>query len=231
MSNVILPATTPQYLTESLFTVLGFFTGSANSTMIQAAFAIAENQAATEIGTFIVPTTFTGMFPSVSPGEVIVSPVGRINSINAVQLYERYSNGVERIISGTAYSIDNDNGFFMIDASPYDSSSCNGCAGSPVGVYRADISITAGYATGSIAGVPQVQLALCMAADLVLKLMRDEGLTDAYDFVKTTQVGRYIASVTDRFAMDTAFGYSNKAQIIRNLLKPYKIYRALKVGR
>lgn len=229
--NFYYPPTSP-YMTDALFVAYGGFTGTSTVFMRNASYAIAEAMLEEEIGTFIIPKVITGSFPNVIPNTVIVSPAGMINSIESVVLHERWSDGSERLISGTAYIMDYYSGFFMIDASPNDNSRCVGCTGETQNVYKATIAINAGYATGSIVGNRQIELALALISDIVLKQMYDEGIgQEFWGFVRTSQVGRTITTWSEKFHMDTVFGNSHKAQFIKNLLKNYKIVRANKLGR
>jgi hypothetical protein len=230
--NVILPLTTPQILTESIFQNFGFFTGTATNFQIQTAFSIAENQCARSVGTFLAPTTFTGSYAFVGYDKIYTSPVGRLASINNVQYLEKYSNGVERIYSGTAVIIDPENGYFYSKVSDLDNSVCSSCAGDTSGIYRFEVSITAGYATGSIVSNPIMGLALCMAADIALKIMVDEGIGVTYEnTTRTLQVGRVIQTFdTKGFHGNTIFGPSSRGQYIHNLLEPFRIGRPGKLG-
>jgi hypothetical protein len=230
--NVQIPLTSPQILTVSMFQNHGFFTGTATSFQIQTAFAIAENQVARDIGTFLAPTTFTGSYPFVGYDRELQSPVGKVVSINGVQYFEKYSNGVEQVYSGTAVLTDPDNGYFYSRVSPLDNSSCNDCSGGSAGIYRFDVSITAGYSTGITLTNPICTLALCMAADIALKIMVDEGIGVVYEnMTRTLQVGRVIQTFETRgFLGNTIYGPSSRGQFIYNLLEPFRIRRAGRLG-
>lgn len=230
--NVILPPTTPQFLTESMFVQHGFFTGTASAFQIQAAFSIAENQIAIDIGTFLTPTTFTGTYPFAGINHYYHSPVSKIISVNSVTLYEKYTNDVERLYSGTSMVTDPDTGLYLIRKSVLDNSSCNGCTGEPLGIYKFEASITAGYATGLATSYPTLKLAMCMAADIVLKQMVDEGIGVTYEnMTRTLQVGRVIQTFETRgFFGNTIFGPSARAQYIHQLLSPFRVVGANKLG-
>lgn len=227
MNNFILPLASPQILTTAMFQNYGFFTGSATAFQINAAFSIAENQCAIAIGTFLAPTVVTGNVPFAGYGSIYELPVGKLTSILAVTLHEDYANGVSRLISGTSIIIDGDNGYYSIAQSNGDNSQCGGCAGDGLlGSY--DLVFRAGYPSGVALNSPTLQLALCMAADIVLKQMYDEGIAVIYEnMVRTQQVGRVIQSFeTKGFYGNTIFGPSSRGQYILNLLKPYQIVRA-----
>ena len=231
MSQPILPLTSPQALTDTIFTNMGYFFGDSTAFQRNIAYSIAEWQVARQIGTYITPSIFTGTFPFITPDIVIQSPVGMILSIQSVRLFERWSNSVERIISGTSYIVDGYNGFFMLDISIGDISDCQNCSGQAEGIYKAEVVIQAGYPTGT-AALPPVQLALCIAADIALKMMVDPGaLPSGDDFIKTSQIGRYIQTVSDKFMYETTFGKSNMAQYIRTLLDGLSIRPPGKLGR
>lgn len=229
MQNVLLPTVLPQILTEDMFIKLGFFTGSASYYQIVAAFSIAENQVAREIGTFVTPTTFLGEFTIDPRYGNYIAPVGKLISINSVTFNEIYGNGSTRLVSGTSYMIDAEDGIFAVAQSQFDNSVCGGCFGSSSnGMLTFSASITAGYATGTLAADPLIQLALCMAADIALKMMYDEGIGVIYEnLVRTLQVGRVIQSFeTKGMIGQTIFGPSSRGHYISNLLNGYKIGRA-----
>lgn len=230
--NLILPLTTPQILTVSMFQNYGFFTGTATDFMLQAAFSIAENQVARDIGTFLAPTTVTGSFQFVGYDRRYELPIGRISSINGITYSERYSNGVERFYSGTWALVDADNGYFFAKVSDLDDSVCNNCVGDTSGIYKFDVSFTAGYATGTTLSNPVCGLALCMAADIALKMMVDEGIGVTYEnMTKTLQVGRVIQTFETRgFLGNTIYGPSSRGQWIHNMLEPFRIRTAGRLG-
>lgn len=231
MSNPILPLASPQFLTESLFQNYGFFTGSATNFQIQAAFSIAENQCAIAVGTFLAPTTYTGNVTFLGTNYIYEAPVGKLNSILSVTFREQYSNGLERLVSGTAVIVDKDNGYFVVKESAGDTSSCNGCGSENLGISSFDIVINAGYPSGVAMSSPSLQLALCMSADIALKLMYDEGIGVIYEnLIRTQQVGRVIQSFETRFFGQTIFGPSSRGNFIQNLLRPYMITRVGRLG-
>jgi len=230
MNNPILPLTSPQILTEAMFQNYGFFTGSATHFQIQVAFSIAENQCATAVGTFLAPTIFTGNQTFLGFENVYQAPVGKIHSIPAVIFREQYGNGLERLISGTAVILDSFNGYYVVTKASDDNSVCGDCDGGVLGISTFDVVMQAGYETGTIAG-PNAQLALCMAADIVMKQMYDEGIATIYEnMIRTQQVGRVIQSFETKYFYNTIFGPSSRANYIMSLLTPYMIVRAGKLG-
>jgi hypothetical protein len=232
MSNVQLPLTSPQFLTEQMFINYGFFTGSASSFMIQAAFCIAENQISREIGTFVYPTTFTGTYGFLGFDIPYESPVGKLISVDSIVLHKRYYNGLDQYISGTSYVRDFDNGYYFISQSPNDNSACIGCVAPIIGFYQYNASITAGYQSGTISNQPTLQLAACMAADIALKMMYDEGIGVQYEnLVRTLQIGRLIQTMETKYFLNTVFGPSSRGNYISKLLEPYKITRTGFLGR
>lgn len=228
MNNFILPLATPQILTTAMFQNYGFFTGSATQFQIDAAFSIAENQCALAIGTFLAPTIVTGNVAFLGYGTLYQLPVGKLSEIYSVTLHEDYANGVSRLISGTSIIVDGDNGFYTISESLGDNSTCAGCGGSQGLLGSYDMVFKAGYPSGVALSSPSLQLALCMAADIVMKQMYDEGIAVIYEnMIRTQQVGRVIQSFeTKGFYGNTIFGPSSRGQYILNLLKPYQIIRA-----
>lgn len=231
MLNFYNPPTTP-YMTDAMYVSLGGLTGTSTALQRNYAYRMAEGQVSQEIGTYITPTTVTGSYPHVAPNVLLDLGIGKINSVDSVVLHERWTNGVERFISGTPYIYDVDNGYIAIQISPNDNSSCVGCTGYAENIYKAEIAFTAGYSTGVIVGNPDIELALKMATDLVLRMMDDEGIgQEAWTAFTTIQIGRFIQTVNNKYLKNTSFGISHKAQFISNILKPYKITKAGKLGR
>jgi len=215
-----------------MFVNCGFFTGSASHFQIQTAFVIAESQIAQAIGTYIVPTTFTGTYGFLGFDIPYESPVGKLISVDSIVLHKRYWNGLDQYVSGTSYVRDYDNGYYFIVPSPNDNSSCIGCLAPVIGFYQYSASITAGYPLGAVSNSPVVQLAACMAADIALKMMYDEGIGVQYEnMVRTLQAGRLIQSFETKSFMNTVFGPSSRANYISKLLEPFKIVKAGFLGR
>jgi len=234
-ADIFVPKFGGTYIDDALFVQLGFFTGTSTAFQRSIAYGVAESQMVRAMGTFIEPTTFTGTFPFVDPFHTIELPVGQIISVNDVRLYERVSDQTDRIISGTSMMLDPRNGYIRIDISRFDNSSCSGCPGTVNnrGIYKAEISVTAGYQTGMMVNNPSFIAALGMAADIVTKELSDEGLAVEFEEgpIRTLQVGRVIKTVDTKRYMDTPFGESYRAKTIRNLIKPLIIKRVGKLGR
>jgi hypothetical protein len=243
--EMIFQTTGAQYMTEDLFTSLGFYTGSASKFMIDQSFFLAERQVAQEINTYLTPTTVTGSMSNFKIGENIFTPVGKLISVDSVTFKERTYEGQDRLISGTAFITDPFFGAFRVSPSPYDNSIATGAVSGITtcregnyinpnlshGVYTAEIVYTAGYQSGTWNN-PDITQAIAMASDLILKMLADEGGLDDENgsFIKSYSVGRYSQTISDRWAKTTRFGYSGKAQFISNLLEQYKIRKAGKLG-
>lgn len=231
--NIIFPRLTGTYMTDELFINLGQFSGTSTALMRAYAFGLAESAVEQEVGSFISSTTVTGSYPFVSPNSVLDLGVGRLTSVNSVVLYEKYNNGSDRLISGTARVLDYDSALIAIDASPYDDSTCNNCGGIAYqGVYKAEISFTSGYQTGQVVNNPSFMMPLAMASTLFLNQLMDSGMgQDDEAFITTIQVGRSIISRTNKFARDGSLGSGVKANFIRSMLRPITITKAGKLGR
>ncbi len=222
---------TPIFLKEQDFITNGFFTGTANSSQVNMAFALAEWQVQKEIGTYLTPTVITGTFSWPKDQWILQTPETRLREIKSVVLHQAYSAGVDRLISGTADIIDNDNGYFRVKPSPYDVSDCNNCGNAmPQDVYKAEIAYTVGLETGSHL-LPNVQLALSLAADINLNQFADRGMAQEFENFNTTlQIGRTIMTNKSDLVMNTPFGPSGRGQYIRELLRGLKVERAGKLG-
>lgn len=239
-SPLINVQSTPRFITEFDFANFGKFTGTSTSAQIRIAFAIAERQVEEEIGTYLFNTVVTDEVTNFNLGERFYLPVGKVHSISNVIFYERTRENEVIMLSGFGIVDNTFYGAARIYISPHDTSSstakhsCNGCfvgANNSLGIYKADITYLAGYETGT-AHIPMMKMALCEAADLVLKTIRDEGelADEAHQFIKNYSIGRYQQSVEHRWAKETRFGWSGKAQFISNLIDPFKIKRAKAIG-
>ena len=228
---------TGTYMNDSLFVMMGFYTGTSTSFQRQLSFGIAEGQFVRYFGTFIEPTQVTETFPFVAPQYTIELGAGEIISVDSVVLYERVAGQTDRLISGTSITLDPRNGYVKINVSPFDNSPCVGCPGlasSIQGIYKADITYTAGYQTGKMVNDPSFTVGLAMASDMMIKQLSDEGLA-SHDFeggpVRTLQIGRMILSRDTKHFIESPFGLSNRAKTIANLTKHLVIKRVGKLGR
>lgn len=225
------PRLTGTYMSDELFINAGQFTGTSTVIQRQFAYGMAESSLEQEIGTFVSPTTITGTYPFVAPNKVLDLGAGKLISVNSVTFYEKYSNGVDRLISGTARVVDYNNSYVMVDVSTNDNSSCGGCAGQNNGIYKVDISFTAGYQTGQMVNNPTLIIPLAMTSTMFLNLLMDEAFAqDDYAYNTTTQIGRSIRTVANKFAKDGSLGSGQKANFIRSLIRPLVIVKAGKLG-
>lgn len=221
------------YMDDATFVNAGQFTGTSTVFMRNLAYGMAESSLEQEIGTFVSPTTITGSYPFVSPNKVLDLGVGKLISVNSVTFSERYTNNSDRLISGTARVIDPANGYIMINVSDNDVSSCNGC-GSPsnVGIYKVDISFTAGYQTGQMVNNPTLIIPLALTSTMYLNQLMDEGIGSEDQIgVSTTQIGRSITTRVTKFMRDGALGNSVRANWIRSMVRPLVIVKAGMLGR
>lgn len=242
---MLFQGTGSQYLNNELFTQLGFYTGTSSDFMLNLAYTLAERETSRQIGTYWLPTTVTGTYANFRVGDPVYAGAGMLISVDSVVLFERSGYGEERRISGSGYIIDPFNGIFAIQVSPYDTSqfrnsptavygNCNGCpvaSSGPAGLYKVEVSYTAGYPSGTWSD-PTITAAIAMSADQTLKLLRDEGELPDEDlqFIKQYSVGRYAQSVEGKWAMPTRFGFSGKSQLIARMLDHWKVKRAYKFG-
>lgn len=237
MLPIFQPYTSGRVLNDALFINLGFFTGTSTEFQRQIAYAIAERQLETEIRTFLFPTVATFTETNFTTDNMLYAPVDRVIDVQQVIFYEQQPDGTDRLVSGTWQIMDGPLGLLRVFPSPYDTSvgSCGPVNEYSIGrgLYKADITVTAGLPSGVATNDPEVKLVLGIAADMVMKTMYDPGANAEPDMqaIQTFQSGRYLQTIMTKFHLTTAFGVGNKAQYLRSLLSKFKIQRAGKLGR
>src|SRR3972149_5790771 len=86
MLNIV---TAPSILTDTIFVDYGGHTGTSTAAQRMAAYAIAEGQAAQEIGTFVAPTMVTGTYSWPPMGQYLKLDHTRlINTVNVTAVHE-----------------------------------------------------------------------------------------------------------------------------------------------
>ncbi len=236
MLNIV---TSPTILTDDIFVAYGGLTGTSTAAQRTAAYAIAEGQAAQEIGTFVAPTTVTGTYTWPPMGQPLKLKQDRLNSVASVAaIHEAGCNCADDSIemSGCAWIIDADNGVVDLrqcgNTIKAQCAGC-GCAGGTWGsgfpkqariVYNAGLPVDA-------ASDPRLLLGLVTVADLALQQMIDPSGAEGGPGdpgVKQYSAGGY--SETRTPLRLTAFGSSARANYAASMLKPFKFYGALKLG-
>lgn len=234
--------TTPQILTDALFTAYGGQTGTSTPTQRTAAYGIAETQAAVEIGTPLTPTTVTGTF--VWPVQATYPtfdfrfqlPHNRISSVVSLTTVHDAgcncaSNAYE--LTGCAWILDGDNG--VLDLRECGNTVKAACASCTCGFSGSDplqfrVVYVAGLPTGLAAASPSALLALTTAADLALEQMLDPSLAEGGpgdpQVMSFSDTGY---SETRGGLRMTAFGGSARANYAANQLSVFKFKGALKL--
>jgi len=219
-------------LTDSIFFAYGGAANGLTGTAAQrnAAYAMAETQAAYEINTPLVPTTFTGTFNW--QYERLQLPWGRVQSILSVTaLHEVYCTCEAVEISGCAWIIDPDNGVV-------DLRQCGGLLGSAAGCVCAwaqgyhtlpkqvRIIYVAGLPAGQAAAYPGALQGLTIAAGINLQAIVDCGFDGDPQISSFSDTGY---SETRTGLKMTQFGGSPRANFAARMLEPLKFRGAVKI--
>lgn len=236
MLNII---TSPQILTDDIFSSYGGATGTSTPAQRQAAYCIAEGEAATEIGTFVAPTTVTGTHAWPPMGEPVMLQYTHLNSIGAVTALHDVGCDCEDdavTLEGCAWILDVDGSIISLrecNATAQGSCARANCScgiwnsGRP---YRARIAYTAGLPTEA-ASDPRLLLGLVTVADLALQQIVDQCAAEGGPGDPGVQSYSSIGYSETRFNLRmTAFGPSARANYAANLLREFKYKRALKLG-
>lgn len=222
------PHTTPLVLTDELFKKFGGDTDLGKNAQRQAAYHIAEMYMTQHIGTFLTPTSVTGVwdFAYYTPERILLSH-DRLRSIDAVTILSKkttYDCTIQEI-NGCAFITDATIG--IIDVRLLQNI-CNCFSYDP---YSIRIAYTAGLTTGTAAIDTRLHLALTMAAKNTLWEILDPGALEGGPGDPGVQeyINMGYAEVRTKLK-DTTFGPSATSNKIANLVEHLKIHTALKLG-
>lgn len=234
MLNIV---TAPSILTDDIFVAYGGQTGTSTAAQRTAAYAIAEGQAAQEIGTFVAPTTVTGTYSWPPMGQPMKLEQDRLTSVASVTAIHEAgcdcaNDSIE--IVGCAWILDPDNGVVDLrECGNTAQANCAGCCcgGSVGGVpYQVRIVYTAGLPVGA-ASDPRLLLGLTTAADLALGQIIDPSGAEGGPGdpgVESYSTSGYTEKRT-KLRM-TAFGSSARANYAAKMMRHFKYKGALKLG-
>ncbi len=233
MLNII---SVPSILTDAIFTDFGGQTGTSTAAQRTAAYATAEGQAVTELGTLVSPTVVTGTYSWPPMGQPLqlehthLSGVAGVTAIHEAGC-DCANDSIE--IEGCAWIKDNDGGLVDLRACGNTiKASCGGCrcGGHSGRAFQVRIVYTAGLPTAA-ASDPRLLMALTTAADLALQQIIDPSGAEGGPGdpgVQSYSSLRYSEKRTP--LRQTAFGSSARANYAADQLKEFKFNRALKLG-
>lgn len=231
MLNIV---TSSQILTDDIFTTYGGATGTSTAAQRQAAYAIAEGEAVTEIGTFVAPTTVTGTYTWPLFGENMqLQHTHLSNVLGVVGIHEAGCNCADDAyeLDGCAWIINADGGLVSLrECSNTAKASCAGCnCGQAGSALQARIVYTAGLPAAA-ASDPRLLLGLVTAADLALQQITDQCAAEGGPGDPGVQSYGSIGYNESRFPLrQTAFGPSARANYAAGLLREFKFNRALRL--
>lgn len=237
MINIV---TSPQILTDDIFVAYGGATGTTTAAQRQSAYAVAESQTTTEIGTFIEPTIITGTHSWPPLYQPLQLPYTHLNSVASVTAIHEAgcdcaNDSIE--LEGCAWILDPDGGLISLrECDNTIKASCSGCRcwgnGGLAIAFQVRIVYTAGLPVGA-ASDPNLLHALVIAASIALEQMTDPAASEggAGDpGIKSFRSLTYSETRAESSYKQTAFGSSARANFAANLLEPFKFKRALKLG-
>lgn len=217
-------------LTDDIFLAYGGGeSGTGTASQRQAAYQMAETFAAQEIGTPLVPQSFTSIF-SWWPQSRLQLPHKRVQSVTTVTaLHEIYCGCEVLELSACALIVDADNG--VIDLRECGVGGIAGCACAWAQGYRGmarrvEITYIAGIPNGLAAAYAGVLQGLTIAADLALQQILDCA-PDGDPMITSFSDSGY--SETRQGLMMTAFGGSARANYAARMFSPLKFKGALRM--
>lgn len=225
---------TPSILTDGIFVANGGQTGTSTPSQRTTAYAIAEAQAAQEVGTFLQPTTVTGTFAWPAFGRPLQLPQDRLHTVVSVTAIHEggcdcADDSVE--IGGCAWVLNQAAGLLELsecgNVVKWSCACSQGYGGMPKlvrVVYRAGLNVEASTDY-------RVLLALTTAADLALQQIIDpSGAEGGPGDPGVQSFGAAGYSETRTPLRPTAFGSSARANYAAGLLHPFRLKRGLALG-
>lgn len=225
MINIV---TTPQILTDDIFTDFGGQTGTSTAAQRQAAYAIAEGQAASEIGTFVQPTIVTGTHSWPLTDTRLQLRYDRVISVpSLVAIHDAGCDCAENAIeiSGCAWIKSAGHGIIDIqECGNTVKAQCSGCCCGRFGnaPFQARIVYEAGLPTTAVDD-PRLLMALTTVADLALEQIIDpSGAEGGPGDMGVQQFNSLNYSETRFPLVSTAFGSSARANYAATMISVFK---------
>ena len=202
-------------MTDAIYVMYGGHTGTTTTAQRNAAFLIAEMAATEDIGSFLLPTTFTGTYTP-EYGRPLMLDYGYINSVDLVRFIDE-QDAIYWSQAGTAnyYVSIRGNGKRGIIDIDYLVAHCN-CCSSGEFPYKVQVVYNAGLQSGT-SYHPDVLLALTTYAEIIINEIIGYGNEAPGDIgVQDFSNQQYKES---RVALlRTSFGTSARAQFATKLL-------------
>lgn len=224
----------PKILSDTIFTQYGGHTGTSTAAQRTAAYGIAEGQAQQELGTLLTPTIVTGTYMWPLTTTRLQLPVDRLRRVIGVTaIHDTGCNCAadSTEISGCAWMVNADAGII-------DLSECNGeyvvnkgccCTCNEYGMpFQVRVIFEAGLNLEASSD-PRLLLGLVTWADLALEQIIDPSGAEGGPGdpgVQSYGADGYSESRTP--LVETAAGYSARANYAARMLRPFKMKGALK---
>jgi hypothetical protein len=207
----IYPYSSPIILTDTIFNLYGGQLDQFSPGQRTAAYLIAETQAASYVGTLLLPTVITGTW-GYSPN--IVTDYGYVSQIFSVNFLTIDSPTATVLTSNSGYAFIFNDTYGYVDV--FGLLGYCGCAGGGI-PYQVQVAYQAGLPTG-VATQPAFLLALTMAAQLSLNEMIFPSQNESTGDIGIESYSSLDYSEKRVKARRTVFGTSAKAEKIANLL-------------
>jgi len=221
------PYSNPIILTDAIYIAYGGHTGTTVDAQRNAAFLIAEMAATEDIGSFLLPTVFTGTY-SPDYGEPLMLSHGYVNSVNVVRFIDE-KDYIYWSQEGTAnYYVsirgDGKRGILDID---YLIAHCNCCTASQL-PYKVQVVYNAGLQSGT-SYHPDVLLALTTYADIIVNELIGYG-NEAPGDIGVQEFSNQQYKESRVALLRTQFGTSARAQFASKLLTRLRKLRYVGMG-
>ncbi len=233
MINIV---ATPAILTNIIFEAYGGNLCTSNPTQQNAAYAIAESQAAQQIGTFVSPTTVTGTYSWPLMGQPLQLPYTHLSSVTSVTAVhdagcDCAADAIE--LTGCAWILDAGGGTVSLrECGETLSSGCNCRVGHGGGALQARIVFVSGLPAGA-ASDPRLLIGLVTIADMAMQQIVNPASAEGgagNPGVKSFSSVSYSQTNSDGSNKMTMFGESTRANFAAQMLSGFKFKRAMKLG-
>lgn len=209
------PYSSPQILTDAIYIAYGGHTGTTTQAQRNAAFLIAEMAATEDVGSFLLPTTFTGTYTP-EYGRPLMLDYGYVNSVNLVSFIDEKDCIYWSQVGTDNYYVsirgDGKRGIIDID---YLVAHCNCCTNGEF-PYKVQVVYNAGLQSGT-SYLPDVLLALTTYADIIINEIIGYG-NEAPGDIGVQEFSNQQYRESRVALLRTQFGTSARAQFASKLL-------------
>lgn len=214
------PYSTPQILTDAIFTANGGHVGTSTNAQRQAAFLIAEETVSEDMDTYLIPVIVTGTYPYQSRLTLDHAYIRQVFSVKFMDFERKNYFTVTGLGNIYVNLLSSERG--ILDISPY----CNLSHSHNQGIaapYQVDVVYETGLSSGTSYD-PKILLGASTYADIALNEIVGYG-NEAPGDAGVESFSNQQYREQRKALINTVFGNSARAQFVHKLLTKYRQYR------